>query len=360
MKIGHLFWQPTPDMTYSHHERLCETEEMVQLCEKLGFWGVSFGENHFSNYGYSPNPLMLAVGIGRRTERLNIATGVAVLPYWNPVRFAEDAATADLLLEGRLELGIGRGYQQLEYEGFGIPYDERQERFAEALDIVLQAWTKPEIQVEGKYYKVPRAVNVLPKPFTKPHPRLYVAAFHEESLKFAASTDFKVFGVSQPVAGAAQRDHEVYLAERGRLGKDGDHFTRAMNRQVYVVDSGDPAKIEAARENVMKRGLTQYRLGESLRQGTIPYAAGKVSPIKLEGEPAPEVFAKAAVFGSPEMVIEQLRSLRDDIGVAELNVMTDHGGLSHAEARRSVELLGKEVIPVLKADEAARSQPVPA
>jgi len=245
MKIGHLFWQPTPDMNYSHHQRLSETEELVQMCEQLGFWGVSFGENHFSNYGYSPNPLMLAVGLGRRTERLNIATGVAVLPYWNPIRFAEDAATADLLLNGRLELGVGRGYQQLEFEGFGLPYEERQERFTEALEIVLQAWTRPEIQVEGKYYRVPRAINVLPKPMTKPHPRMYVAAFHEDSLKFAASTDFKVFGVSQPVAGAAKRDHEIYMAERRRLGKDGDFFTVAMNRQVYVVDSSSPAKIEA-------------------------------------------------------------------------------------------------------------------
>ena len=110
----------------------------------------------------------------------------------------------------------------------------------------------------------------------------------------------------------------------------------------------------------MKRGLTQYRMGEALRQGTIGYTAGKIKPAPLEGEPAPEVFANAAVFGSPEMVIEQLRSLRDDIGVQELNVMTDHGGLSHAEARRSVELLGKEVLPVLKAEEDAREHPVPA
>jgi alkanesulfonate monooxygenase SsuD/methylene tetrahydromethanopterin reductase-like flavin-dependent oxidoreductase (luciferase family) len=355
MKIGHLFWQPTPDMNYSHHQRLCETEELVQMCEQLGFWGVSFGENHFSNYGYSPNPLMLAVGLGRRTERLNIATGVAVLPYWNPIRFAEDAATADLLLNGRLELGVGRGYQQLEFDGFGLPYEERQERFTEALEIVLQAWTRPEIQVEGKYYRVPRAINVLPKPMTKPHPRMYVAAFHEDSLKFAASTDFKVFGVSQPVAGAAKRDHEIYMAERRRLGKDGDFFTVAMNRQVYVVDSSSPAKIEEARESVMRRGLTQYRLGEALRQGNISYHAGKVEPAPLDGEPDPQIIAKAAVFGSPDMVIEQLRALRDEIGVQELNVMTDHGGLSFEESRRSVELLGKEVIPALKADGAAQA-----
>jgi alkanesulfonate monooxygenase SsuD/methylene tetrahydromethanopterin reductase-like flavin-dependent oxidoreductase (luciferase family) len=325
------------------------------MCEALGFWGVSFGENHFSNYGYSPNPLMLAVGLGRQTERLNIATGVAVLPYWNPIRFAEDAATADLLLNGRLELGVGRGYQQLEYDGFGLPYAERQERFAEALEIVLQAWTKPEIQVEGKYYQVPRAINVLPKPITKPHPRMYVAAFHEDSLKFAASTDFKVFGVSQPVAGAAKRDHEIYLGERRRLGKEGDFFTVAMNRQVYVVDSAAPAKIEEARQSVMRRGLTQYRLGEALRQGNIWYQAGKVKPAPMAGEPDPEIFAKAAVFGSPDMVIEQLRMLRDEIGVQELNVMTDHGGLSFEESRRSVELLGKEVIPALKADDDARA-----
>src|SRR5277367_266360 len=348
MKIGHLFWQPTPDMSYSHHQRLQETEELVRMCEALDFWGVSFGENHFSNYGYSPNPLMLAVGLGRRTERLNIGTGVAVLPYWNPIRFAEDAATADMLLNGRLELGIGRGYQQLEFDGFGLPYAERQERFAEALEIVLQAWTQPEVQVEGKYYRIPRAINVLPKPLTKPHPRIYVAAFHEESLKFAASTDFKVFGVSQPVAGAAKRDHDIYLTERRRLGRDGDFFTVAMNRQVYVVDSSSPSKIEAARESVMRRGLTQYRLGEALRQGNISYQAGKVKPAAMPGEPAPEVFAEGAVFGSPDMVIEQLRELRDDICVQELNVMTDHGGLSFEESRRSIELLGKEVIPVLK------------
>jgi alkanesulfonate monooxygenase SsuD/methylene tetrahydromethanopterin reductase-like flavin-dependent oxidoreductase (luciferase family) len=183
---------------------------------------------------------------------------------------------------------------------------------------------------------------------------MYVAAFHEDSLKFAASTDFKVFGVSQPVAGAAKRDHEIYMAERRRLGKDGDFFTVAMNRQVYVVDSSSPAKIEEARESVMRRGLTQYRLGEALRQGTISYHAGKVEPAPLDGEPDPETIAKAAVFGSPDMVIEQLRALRDEIGVQELNVMTDHGGLSFEESRRSVELLGKEVIPALKADDEAQ------
>src|SRR5581483_7956347 len=121
MKIGHLFWQPTPDMAYSHAERLRETEELVQMCEALGFYGVSFGENHFSNYGYSPNPLMLAVGLGRHTERLNIATGVAVLPYWNPVRFAEDAATADLLLNGRLELAWDAATSNSSTRGSGCP-----------------------------------------------------------------------------------------------------------------------------------------------------------------------------------------------------------------------------------------------
>ena len=96
---------------------------MFQLCEEFGFWGVSFGENHFSNYGYSPNPLMLAVGIVRNTERLNIATGIAVLPYWNPVRFAEDAATADLLASRGC--GEGQGY----HFGRPMPAEEFARRF---------------------------------------------------------------------------------------------------------------------------------------------------------------------------------------------------------------------------------------
>ncbi len=349
MKIGHLFWQPIADVNNSHVDRLRETEKLVDLCEEHGFWGVSFGENHFSNYGLSPNPILLAVGLGRRTRRLNISTGIAVLPFWNPIRLAEDAATADLLLDGRFELGVGRGYQCLEFEGLNVPIGERQARFDEALDIMLRAWTQPEVEHSGQYYHVPRAVNVLPKSLTKPHPRLYVATSTEESVRAAAHYDFKVFAASISTASEVSSNRLIYLDERKRLGKVGDFFTPAMNRQVYVVDSSDPAKIEEARESVVRRGLALFRFGIGLKRGTIRYEAGQIFEDPLPGEPDPETVASRAIFGSPDMVIEQLLVLRDEVGVEEFNVMTEHGFLSFDEARRSVELIGKEVIPALEA-----------
>jgi alkanesulfonate monooxygenase SsuD/methylene tetrahydromethanopterin reductase-like flavin-dependent oxidoreductase (luciferase family) len=359
MRIGHLLWQPTVDMSYSHAARLAETIEMVKLLEAQGFDIVTFGENHFSNYGYSPNPILLAAAIGQHTERIDLGTGIAVLPFWNPVRLAEDVATADQLLKGRLELGIGRGYQQLEFHGLNIPYEERSERYDEALEILLGAWASDSFTYDGKFFQVPRPINVLPKPYQKPHPRILVSAVSEPSVKMAANTDFKVFGAATASIDGASSQYEMYLAERKRLGRPGDFWVFGMNRNVFVVDSNDPDVLAEARNDAIVRTRRQFRLGEGLRRDTVGYERGEVIERPLEGEQPLAEFAKTVIVGNPDQVIEQMLYLRDVVGVQEINVMSETGGLQHAQARRSVELLGEFVLPVLRSEPSDPNRPVP-
>ena len=350
MRIGNLFWQPSIDPGRGH-ERLRETIELTQLCERLGFDSVVFGENHFSNYGLSPNPVLLAAAIGQHTDRITVGTGIVVLPFWNPVRLAEDAAVADLLLNGRLELGIGRGYQQLEFNGLNIPYAQRQARYDEALAILLKAWTTDCLEHEGTYFQVPRGVNVLPKPLQKPHPRVLVAAITEESVRAAAATDFKVFGSGQQTVTEKRSHHDIYLEERRRLGLAGDHWVVGMNRQVYVIDSTRPDDHERERIAALERARTLWRLGDGLRHDSVSYDRGVVTGHPLTDEPPDlEGYAPRVIFGTPEQVLEQFRALRAQ-GVQEVNLMTEFGFLDFARTRRSIELFGKEVLPVLRADE---------
>lgn len=374
MKFGNLFTQQTPDMAYSHADRLRETIELTQLAEELRFDSVSFAENHFSNYGYSPNPVLLAAAIGQHTDRIRLGSAVAVLPFWNPVRLAEDVATADLLLGGRFELGIGRGYQHIEFDGFGLPYDERQDVYAEAMEILLGAWTSDSFSYKGKYFEVPGEINILPKPLTRPHPQIMIGVASEGSVRAAAATEFRVFGTSlskvkKPVAdaqaeksgvaqtadeffGEATSHHEIYLAERRRLGLTGDHWVNGMNRQVYVTGARPGTKeYDDERHDALLRSQLLTRMGYGLRTKIVGYERGKVVPKAQPGDPSLESYLEHLVFGTPDEVTAQFRELRDDAGVQEVNLMIDYAGIPFVKARECMRLIGAEVIPALRADE---------
>src|SRR6185436_12995598 len=116
--------------------------QFTQDSEELGYDSVWLAEHHFSNYGYIPNPLMMATHLAGETSKIRLGTAVLVLPFWNPLRVAEDIALTDQLTGGRLEVGVARGYQPFEYRRFGLSADDARERTDETLHILLEALTK--------------------------------------------------------------------------------------------------------------------------------------------------------------------------------------------------------------------------
>ena len=154
--------------------------------ERLGFSSVFLVEHHFTGFGQVSASLNLLSYLAARTERIRLGTAVVVLPWHNPVLVAEEAATLDLLSNGRLDFGVGKGYRPYEFSGFCIPQDEATARFDEAIDVIRQAWTsKGRFSYSGTRWHYDNII-VEPAPIQQPHPPFWLGAGSAGSMEQSA------------------------------------------------------------------------------------------------------------------------------------------------------------------------------
>ncbi len=150
--------------------------EQIDAAEALGFDSLWATEHHFRHFGgMLPNPQLLLTAAAQRTKRIRLGAAVCLLPMHHPLQVAEDFAMLDLLSDGRVNFGAGRGMHPLEYATFNADWNTAQLRLPEALDIVVRAWTGGEFEWNGEHYRYPK-LSVYPKPHQKPHPPIYVTA----------------------------------------------------------------------------------------------------------------------------------------------------------------------------------------
>ncbi len=162
-----------------------ETLEQCELADQVGFDNLWFVEHHFlTGFSGSPCPEVLFGALSQITKQIRIGFGVCILPYHHPVRVAERVAMVDQLTDGRVEFGTGRSnaYEQM---GLGIDPRETRERWEESISMLPKIWQSDEFSYEGKFWSVPSR-RVLPKPYQKPHPRMYLACTQTDSFRFAA------------------------------------------------------------------------------------------------------------------------------------------------------------------------------
>jgi alkanesulfonate monooxygenase SsuD/methylene tetrahydromethanopterin reductase-like flavin-dependent oxidoreductase (luciferase family) len=143
--------------------------DLTVRAEELGFDTIWLTEHHFVEDGYSSSLLPIAAAIAARTRKIRIGTFVLLLPLHNALRVAEDAATVDIISNGRLDLGVGQGYRVDEFTGFKIPRKERGPRLEEGADVIRRAWTEKSWSLEGKFNQFTN-VTVIPNVVQKPHP----------------------------------------------------------------------------------------------------------------------------------------------------------------------------------------------
>ncbi len=135
------------------------------------------------------------------TERIAVGTSVLVIPYRNPVFTAKALATADYLSGGRVILGAGAGWLREEFEGVGIPFDERGARMVESLRIMKEMWTKPRVKFEGRFFQIPESGGVRPHPIQKPHIPIWIGGHSDAALKrvVAIADGWHPLGLRPPV-----------------------------------------------------------------------------------------------------------------------------------------------------------------
>jgi alkanesulfonate monooxygenase SsuD/methylene tetrahydromethanopterin reductase-like flavin-dependent oxidoreductase (luciferase family) len=340
MRFGTFHLMGSPDMVPAQ-QRYDETLDLLVLAEELGFDVAWIAEHHFSNYGYLVNPLLVIAAASQRTSRIRFSQAVIVTPFWHPIRLAEDIAATDILTGGRLELGLGRGYQPLEFRGLGVSIDDSRSIFQEQIALMKRAWTGDDFTFEGRHFQIREPLTLLPKPLQQPHPPIWIAATSPASLEWTIEQGYHLL-----LAGTLSSWEDVsawskqFSRHRAEAGRTPDEARLGVLRHVYVCDSD-----EEAREAVWQ-SRWQIRVATHLRFDDQAIKAGRNDGAPVAGEVDDEAWWDRVVYGTPERCIAQLRR-QADFGLTDFLGWFDVGGVPVEKVRRSMELFAREVMPAV-------------
>ncbi len=303
----------------------------VDFTEKHGFESVWVTEHHFSGFGSIGVPSVYAAGIAQRTRRIRIGYGVAVLPLHHPLRLAEEISWVDHLSEGRVMIGVGPGFSEFEFGGFGLPANERHARFLETFEVLRQALAKPEILFQGK------RLAIRPHPYTQPHPPFYWASTSDESLRKAGAEGMPILLGNEPVAQLAKH-LERYRAIRAEMGAANDMVEREIGemyvlRRICVAD-----RDEDALRQVQELLRWHREMGRRIHEGGQPVVR---VPTLTDNSVIP---TNGECFGSAATVVRRLEELRA-LGLRKVIGWFHFGNMPYDTVRRSMNLMVDHVIP---------------
>ena len=166
---------PTAADIYDQH-----LKEAV-MAEELGYESYYIIEHQNSHVGQITAPSVYLCAVAQQTSKLRIGVMIYQLPFYNPIRLAEEVATLDHLSHGRVEFGTGIGVAEHEFMRWNLPFFERQKMSSEALEIIVKAWTQDEVTYDGQFWQFDEALPV-PKPYQQPHPPIWVGAQDRKSV----------------------------------------------------------------------------------------------------------------------------------------------------------------------------------
>ena len=341
MDIGTFLLMQSPGGRPSH-EVYARGIEQAQAAESLGYRNMWLGEHHFSTYGYLSRPCQFASYIAAKTTRLRVGTAVIVVPLHHPLLIAEEIALLDVLSGGRLDVGLGRGYQRYEFERFGLALDSGGQRWDEAIDVLLKAFEGRPFSYDGKLFKIPETF-VYPQPVQKPRPPIWITAQSEYAINWAVRRGFDVLtgGFGVPIE---------------RLAEFGKFFARVVDevkpprpprvgvqRAVYVT------KDAAAAREAAEQARWNMRVTLSLRNNYERVENGNAVPIPAATEPTiDELLDRYLVIGTPDEVIRQIKRVQEVVGISHFNCSFWFGDMDQARVLRSMELFAQEVMPAVE------------
>lgn len=338
----------------TQEQALREALEQIELADQLGIDEVWLGEHRFSRHGLLSGIFSFLGQVAARTKRVRIGTAVIVLPLHNPILVAEEAAMIDVLSGGRLNFGIGAGYQRQEFDGVGIDMEESRERFVEAVDVIIKAWTEERLTFHGKYTNVDD-LWVVPKPLQRPHPPLYQAVSTSPgSVEFAASRNIQVIaGGPTDILGQAPQVIKLWRQKMEQFGHQHAHLDPPMSKSIYVAPTMEEAERDPiGREDFSSRILRSvnrsgYVIGMPTdKDGNLPkgYEAWASRQRDRDRRDDPGHAGLPPLRGTPDVVIERLKMVQEQ-GINHVFGSFGFPGLPHEKVMRSIELFAGEVMP---------------
>lgn len=321
-----------PELVYA------DTLRLFAEAETLGFRGAWVAEHHFSDYGTLGGPAVFLSALAARTQKLRLGVAVSILPFHDPIRIAEDYAVVDVISGGRLDFGVGRGYQPKEFAGFGVSMGEARDRFREALQVIETAWREPVLNHAGTFFKFD-GLALKPKPLQRPVP-VFVASVSPETFELVKTSGYSMMGSL-----LTNSPDQIYprFAEHRALRPDA---RLPIMLPVYVADT-------------MERAYDECRTGVAWYLDTV----GKLLPGKDEKlDPSYAHFQRVAAktsggaadvaramarwpIGDADRVSEFLIELYRRSTADEIICFANLGAMPYAQGRANIERIARDVLP---------------
>ena len=337
MDFNHFLTSYMPNPNVGSKVHFQNMIEQSILAEKLGYKKVSIPEHHLINLLMMPSPLQMAVKIASLTKNISISTSVAVLPLHDMRTYAGEVATADILTDGRLILGVARGAFPWEMKRLGTPIEHSKEKFTESLEVLQKLLSEEEVSFSGKYYNF-EALTVMPRPITQPIP-IMIAAMDPNSIKNAALRGFHV--QSTVLSGTKELLMERVNAFREgceELGEKGKLLKLSMQRMMFV------AKDEKDAEKKNKLAYEYYKRFDNMFTGPGKVKNGNIIP--LPRKQSFEEMKDNLLICPINELIDKL-SIYAETGVDEF-IISSSFGQEQNETIESMHKISEEIIPYFK------------
>ena len=339
--IGLFTAQVPPDSSRTFSQEYREIVDLVRLAETLGFESAWVSEHHGSGDGYMPSLLATLAAFAAATERIKLGTGVVLTPFHHPLRLAEDAATVDLISEGRLILGLGLAWREEEFRMFGVPFGDRVRRTVETIEVLRRAWTGKRFSYEGKVFSFDR-VLITPPPAQEGGPPVWLGGSVEPAIRRAGRLADGYIRTRGGDVEKMRRDIQFAEEAAREAGRDPSALAFAQLQNVFVWDQGDAWEVAG---KYVANQLGIYR-GWDLG-GDTPDKGFILDP------PEDSTMRWLTPAGTPQEVAHALRPMVEAFAGRKefhLVVRLHYPGMDFETAARAMELFAERVIPALKGD----------
>jgi alkanesulfonate monooxygenase SsuD/methylene tetrahydromethanopterin reductase-like flavin-dependent oxidoreductase (luciferase family) len=341
----------------------------LMLAAKMGFDGLGTNEHHQNVYGFMCNPNLFGAVLAKYTRDQGyddvalVQLGATVAATSPPIRIAEEYAVLDCISGGRLVAGLPLGLGCDADISYGVTPIEQRERWREAIELLLKAWTAKEFFAwNGRYYQLPR-VNLWPRPVQEPHPPLIVpGAASSSTWDYCHERDVPYAFLSYFGGKSAENVMDRFWQRAEANGKDSNPYRGAFLQLVGVADTDEEAEALYAEHieffyhkllhlpphYLAPPGYSDYKSLLNL------FTSGMLSmsdyTVELKPLTAKDMIEQEfVVVGSPATVREKLEHMARRLNIGHLMTVLQFGSMPHDVAMRNIELFGREVLPHLQA-----------
>ncbi|WP_135828223.1 LLM class flavin-dependent oxidoreductase [Halorussus halobius] len=331
--------QRRPDDDRSTSEIYDEMLRLGRAIDDAGLASAWVSEHHFAEDGYLSATMPSLGALAAETDDVELGTCIALAPLYDGVRLAEDAATVDLLSDGRLTLGLAIGSNPREFEQFGVPKDERVERLRDTTDLLRGAWSAGPLDYDPEFHDVSPDATVTPKPDSE-IPVMYGGSAKPAVRRAARVADAWCAPSALSVEGVRKRVEDVrnVRAEEGLRPDAGEDGDAEDDFQIYVLQHGFVGDSKEEAWDAMKEGYfyIQRRYAEIFSG----------DPVEQLDDDRKQELKDQAVFGTPDQVIDPLEAYRGALGDdVHFVFRTYYPGVGTDRMVECVERLGDEVVP---------------